>query len=124
MGLDQRSLYQGSFDICDVLLHVDSIGQDTAGRGGGSAAWDIRPGGCCAGFRTFRGEFDVQFFFCLKRHRPFDGIFQLTHIARPIVAAKRVERTSIYPQNALPCCRRIFLEEVIYEQRDILATFA
>ena len=73
VGLGQRSLYQGSFDIRDILLHVNAVGQDASRRAGDGPARQTRTSSGGARFGTFRGKLDVEFFFGLQRHRPLCG---------------------------------------------------
>jgi len=120
MGLGQRSLYQGSFEYRDVLLHVD-IGQGHRGEGWRLRCLGYPPRRLLRGFRTFRGVRRASSSLVSSATgRSMD--FPVEHIARPIVAAKRVERTSIYPRM-LSLCRAYFLRSDL-RAAGILATFA
>ena len=66
----------------------------------------------------------MQLFSCLEGYSTLDGIFELAHIARPVIAAQRFERLCVYSQNALPCRRRVLLEEMIDQERNVFPALA
>ena len=79
---------------------------------------------CSAGFGPFRRQLDVQFVGHLQGDGAFDRVLQLADVARPFVATQGVERIFIDTQDASVGGGRIFLQEMIGQQRNVFAAFA
>jgi len=59
-----------------------------------------------------------------KNDGPFDRIHQLTDVPGPIMAEEAVHRLGSEPLDVLPVLRGEDLEEMLGEERDVLAAFA
>src|SRR6266481_3642824 len=122
VGLRQRGLQQRTLDLRHVVFHVHALGQDRArGHGHGRIYCAFRAGGRGASLGTLNRQLDAQFACGFERHRPFDRVLQLANVARPVVAGQGFERSRFDAMNALSRSGRIFLQEVIRQERYILA---
>src|SRR5579864_5694441 len=59
-----------------------------------------------------------------KKNDPFDGVLQLTYVARPLVSQEIGKQIRWQPQVAPPVFRFIFFREVLHQMCDISRTLA
>ena len=79
----------------------------------GRAAVDAQPEVAGADGRPLRHQ-----------HRALDGVIQLAHVARPAMVDQDLHRRGIEPGERLAIALRVLAQEVLGEQRDVLAPIA
>src|ERR1022692_1857784 len=122
-ALIERILQQRALDARHIAFHTQTFGKSYV-------ATDFRQradagGGCrSARFGPFGRKLDVQFVGSFKGNGALDGVLQLAHVPRPLVAAQGIERRRIDAQDAAARRAGILFQKVVHQQRNIFPALA